>query len=76
MSETIKIPLSQNEALVLFEFLSRFTHENKLEIRDPAEQRVLWDMCCELEKILAEPLLSDYSQLRQRARENIRAKQD
>jgi len=76
VSETIKIPLSQNEALVLFEFLSRFTHENKLAIRDPAEQRVLWDMCCELEKILAEPLLSDYSQLLQRARENIRAKQD
>jgi hypothetical protein len=40
----------------LFEFVSRFTNEEKLEIVDQAEERVLWDIGSTLEKMLAAPL--------------------
>ncbi len=57
LEEKVTIELSSAEALVLFEFLSRFSDENKLEIEDQAEARVLWDMCCLLEKQLVEPFM-------------------
>ena len=66
------IEISKAEALVLFEFLSRFSDEDKLLIEDQAEARVLWDLCCVLEKQLAEPFRSDYSQLLQQARDQVR----
>ena len=74
--EDVVIELSRAHALVLFEFLSRFSDDNKLEIRDRAEERVLWDMCCDLEKALVEPLRPDYSDLLQRARDSVRDKID
>jgi hypothetical protein len=74
MSEKVTITLSRDEALVLFEFLSRFTEEQQLDIRDQSEQRVLWDMLADLESALPEPLAHDYDQQLQRARESIRDK--
>jgi len=61
---------------VLFEFLSRFSNDDKLEIRHQAEERVLWDMCCDLEKALAEPFRADYADLLQKARDAVRDKED
>ena len=49
-AEDVTITLSRAQALVLFEFLSRFSDDRKLEVQDQAEQRVLWDMCCDLER--------------------------
>jgi hypothetical protein len=72
MDEKITITLSRDEALVLFEFLSRFTEQQQLDIRDQAEQRVLWDIQADLESALPEPFAHDYDQYLQRARESIR----
>jgi hypothetical protein len=72
--ERIKIELSSSEALVLFEFLSRFSSEGKLEIVDPAEERVLWDICSLLEAGLAAPLDPDYRALLAKAQAAVRDK--
>jgi hypothetical protein len=67
----ITITLSQSEALVLFEFLSRFSDSEKLTIEHAAERSVLWDICASLEKSLAEPLSKDYQALLQMARDSV-----
>lgn len=76
MSEgKITIELSSAEALVLYEFLSIFSDKDKLEIKDQAEARVLWDMCCMLEKQLVEPFMQDYDELLEKARDEVRDKE-
>ncbi len=74
--ERITIELSSEESLVLFEFLSRFSNDHKLEIHDQAEERVLWNMCCDLEKTLVEPFRPDYADLLQKARDAVRDNED
>lgn len=69
MSEKISIELSYNEALVLFEFLSNYSNDEKLEIQHKAEERVLWDLLCQLETKLTNPLSSEYHLLLQSARD-------
>ena len=51
--DEINIKLSQNEAWVLFDFVRRFSNEEKLEIHDQAEERALWNLCCIFEKQLS-----------------------
>jgi hypothetical protein len=68
----VKLTLKRSHALVLFEFLSRYSEDRKLEIRDQSEQRVLWDLCCDLERVLEEPLRPDYSTLLEIARKEVR----
>ena len=70
--ELIKIELNSDEALVLFEFLSNFTETDELRIEDQAEKRVLWNMCCDLEKILVEPFQENYAELLAAARAKTR----
>jgi hypothetical protein len=71
---SIALQLSQDEALVLFEFLSRFSDKGELRVEDQAEERVLWDVCCLLEKCLAQPLRPDYVELLEKARAAVRNK--
>ncbi len=66
------ISLSRSEALVLFDLLTRYSETGRIEIRDQAEQRVLWDVCCLLESGLNEPLHPDYEARLQQAREKVR----
>ncbi|MEP6903692.1 MAG: hypothetical protein ABJA66_18360 [Actinomycetota bacterium] len=64
MSEDkVKIELTKSEVLVLFESVSRFSDDEKLEIKNPAEEQVLWNICCDLESILVEPFNENYSEL-------------
>jgi hypothetical protein len=70
--EEIELKLTKDEALVLFEFVSRFSDEDKLEIVDQAEQRVLWNVCCLLEKQLVEPFSADYLAIIEQARNKVR----
>ena len=72
--EQIAIKLSSLEAIVLFEFLSRFSNEGKLELIDQAEERVLWNICADLESILVEPFMENYHELLTKAREAVRDK--
>jgi hypothetical protein len=71
--ESISIMLSKNEAIVLFEFLSRLNEEkvSKLFV-DQAEERVLWDIVATLEKQLPEPLSSNYIKILDNARKAVR----
>jgi len=68
----VTLSLSRSEALVLFELLSHFSEQKRLEIRDQAEERVLWDMHSDLEHALSEPLAQNYEQHLQKAREEVR----
>ena len=71
----LSIELSKNEALVFFEFLTRFNQKDWPEIfEDQAEQRVLWDIEAILEKELVEPFKPDYEEIIKQARETIRDK--
>jgi hypothetical protein len=66
------LELSRNEALVFFEWLSRFNEDESVQFEDQAEQRVLWDIEAMLESTLVEPLDRNYSELLARAREAVR----
>ena len=68
----VSLNLSSDEALVLFEFLSRFGDTDRLEIADQAEEAVLWGLQGSLEKVLVEPLLPDYKERLRQARERLR----
>lgn len=68
----IDLRLTPDEALVLFELLSRYSDSDELRIEDQAEQRALWNLCCLLEKQLVEPFKPDYIELLQSARNRLR----
>jgi hypothetical protein len=74
MQEKIQINLNKDEAIVLFEFLSRFSNKDKLEIADQSEARVLWNILCDLEKKLVEPFSEKYTEILEESREKIRDK--
>lgn len=67
------IKLNKDEALVLFEFLSRINDNELKEIfEDQAEQKILWILEGQLEKQLAEPFKPDYKDIIKEARNKIR----
>lgn len=72
MNEKIQIEISKDEAIVLFEFLSRFSEEEILQIEDQSEARVLWNILCDLEKILVEPFAINYTEILQKSRDKVR----
>ncbi len=68
----MNIELSNDEAIVLFEFLSRTSNNaTNLDFVDHAEQRVLWNLEAELERQLSEPLSADYQELLEVARSKL-----
>ena len=71
----ITITMNKDEALVLFEFLSRFNENDNKEIfQDQAEEKVLWRIEGQLEKILVEPFMPNYQDIIKEARNRIRDK--
>lgn len=68
----VGVELSTDEALVLFDWLAR-TSDNGAPVAftDAAEQRVLWNLECLLERVLVEPLSADYIALVQEARRAV-----
>ena len=70
--EDIEIKLRQDEALVLFEFLSRFDDNKELLILDMAEEKALWAIHGALEKTLAEPFDPEYYELLAKARDSVK----
>lgn len=71
-STAVGLELSADEALVPFEFLSRFSDTDELRTVDQAEQRVPWNLCCKLEKTLSTPFRTDHAQAIQDARDRLR----
>ncbi len=71
MAEKVFIELSKAEALVLFDLLGRFDKDEKLIMENQAEERVLWNIHCSLEKVLVEPFSPDYAKLLAEARNQV-----
>ena len=73
MSKKVTLEISNDEALILHDLLCRINDkDDSLEFEDQAEQRVLWNLECVLEKILAEPFDSNYSEILEKARSRVR----
>jgi hypothetical protein len=68
----VQISLTADEALVLFEFLSRFEESNELTIVDQAEERALSNLLGPVQKQLVSPFQHDYLEQLQRARNRLR----
>lgn len=71
----IRLDLSSAEALVLFEWISRFNEAENTSFDDPAEQRALWLIEGRLESSLVEPFAANYRELLARAREVVRGEE-
>ena len=72
-SDPITLTLTNAEAVVFYEFLERFSQDQGLSIQDQAEERVLWDLCCILEKELFSQLIShQYLEVLEQARAKLR----
>jgi hypothetical protein len=71
--QSITVELTNDEALVLFEFLARCRDKTTCAIEHPSERQALWNLECILEKQLPEVLSPGYSQSVKSARERIRA---
>ncbi len=71
--KNVSIKLTQDEALILYDFLTRLDSNEWVNLfDDQAEQRVLWDLECSLEKQLVEPLQANYKDVVKQARNRIR----
>ncbi len=71
-NDEVKISLTKDEAIVLFDFLSRFSDQDELNIEHQAEKRALWNLTCLLEQQLAEPFLPEYTKISNQARERLK----
>lgn len=73
----VNIELNKEKAIVFFEFLARINKNDDFSgFEDQAEQRVLWDIECILEKTLSEPFRMDYQEIVKKARETVRDKKE
>lgn len=70
--EDLKLELSREAAVVLYEWLARFNETGKSAFANQAEQRVLWDLESVLESGLAEPFSPDYATILASARQAVR----
>jgi hypothetical protein len=69
----IVVTLSSDESLVLFEWLSNFNQkETNSEIKDEAEQRVLFDLEAVLESTIIETFKGNYLDTIKDARARLR----
>lgn len=70
----MKLELTDDQALVLFDWLARLDEQNAFPVEDRAEQQVLWSLHGQLEKTLTAQFRPDYDQLVQSARARVRAR--
>ena len=76
MGEAVRLELTGDEALVLFDLAQRFDDDGTLALRDQAEERALWNLHCLLQKQLAEIFHPDYKALVAAARDRLRDPSD
>lgn len=69
----VVLTLTRPEALVFFDWLARTDPSRSLQFEDDAEQKVLWAVEAQLEKILTEPLSPEYKRLLSEARAQVRS---
>ena len=71
-SKRVKIELTSDTALVLYDWLTRFNQRPETAFADQAEERVLFDLEALLEKTLVAPLQADYADRLAQARLHVR----
>jgi hypothetical protein len=71
----ITVSLTDDEAIVLFEFLSRFKEKDVPAIEHDAERQVLWNVLCLVEKNLTAPFSPDSVRILTVARSRVAADQ-
>lgn len=76
MDKTITVQLTDDEAIVLFDYLQRFSNTGNLELEDKAEQIALWNLTCLLEKKMVTPFTTDFPAFLQQARDRLRGEND
>ena len=69
----MKLELTDDQALVLFEWLARLDEQEALPVEDPSEEQVLWCLHGQLEKALSEPFRANYRELVDQARARVKA---
>ena len=75
MTKKINIKITKNEALVLFDFLSRLNQNDNIDFfEDKAEKILLWNIESELEKELEDIFDSNYKLILEKARTEIHNK--
>ena len=67
----VDIELSKEEALILFEVLSRYSESEELTVCDDAERQSLWNLCSALEKELSEPFSKDWKSALHSAKDKL-----
>ena len=68
---TVVLRLTQDEALVLFEYLAALEDQKENLTEVSAEDRVLWQLEGQLEEILVEPFHPEYVRLVEEARQRV-----
>ena len=68
---TVVLQLTQDEALVLYEYLAGLEDQKEKLTEVSAEDRVLWQLEGQLEKILVEPFHPEYGRLVEEARQRV-----
>ena len=73
MSEKFQFEINIEEAIVLFDYLTRVTEKDILDatLDSPAEQIALWNLQAILEKELIEPFGKDYRNVVKEARKAL-----
>ncbi|WP_373033757.1 hypothetical protein [Sulfurovum sp.] len=71
-NKSINLEVTNDEALVLFEMLSRFSNTDVLSIEHQAEQRALWNLTCIFEKVVSEAFDGEYEKSLSAARERLK----
>lgn len=67
----MNIELTKDEAIVLYELLYRISEKDEY-YEDIAEQYVLWKIEAQLDKLLVEPIMANYSELLKKSRDTVR----
>ncbi|MFK4728109.1 hypothetical protein ROT00_00305 [Agromyces mediolanus] len=72
MERKTSIDLTEDEVLVLFEWLHRINERPQIEFEDQAEQRAAWNLEAMLESANPALFAGDYRERLQAARDRIR----
>ena len=70
--DSIQLEVTNDEALVLFDMLSRYSDTDALSIEHQSEQRALWNLTCIFEKVITEAFNGDYKTSLTAARERLK----
>lgn len=73
-NEKVIVEFTLDEALVLFEWLTRNDERGSVVVEHPAEQHVLWVIEGQLERNLQAPLSAQYRSLLNDARKRVSEK--